>query len=201
MVCLYERRSEIVIRKLIFDLKLFFQILKSKGKIRIGNKSSISGSFDIRNLGGIIKIGNDCMIGGYLVTECDHSQILIGNNVEIGGGTVIDCVLSIIIADDVLVSYGCILADSDNHSIQYSIRKRDLADWKNNQKHDWSTTKSASINIERGAWIGAHSIILKGVTIGEGAIVGAGSVVTRDVPPYTIVAGNPAKIVKEIPER
>jgi acetyltransferase-like isoleucine patch superfamily enzyme len=49
-------------------------------------------------------------------------------------------------------------------------------------------------------WIGANVIILKGVTIGEGAIVGAGSVVTKDVPPYTIVAGNPARIIREIPE-
>ncbi len=48
--------------------------------------------------------------------------------------------------------------------------------------------------------IGAKSIIVRGVTIGEGAIVGAGSVVTRDVPPYTIVAGNPARIIREIPE-
>ena len=56
------------------------------------------------------------------------------------------------------------------------------------------------IVIKDKAWIGFNSIILKGVTIGEGAIVGAGSVVTKDVPPYTIVAGNPARIVREIPE-
>jgi acetyltransferase-like isoleucine patch superfamily enzyme len=56
----------------------------------------------------------------------------------------------------------------------------------------------APIRICRGAWIGARSIILKGVTIGEGAIVGAGSVVTRDVPAFTIVAGNPARILREL---
>ncbi|UCF06861.1 MAG: acyltransferase [bacterium] len=54
--------------------------------------------------------------------------------------------------------------------------------------------------IKRGAYIGVNAIILPGVTVGEGAIVGAGSVVTKDVPPYTIVAGNPARVTKTIEE-
>lgn len=54
------------------------------------------------------------------------------------------------------------------------------------------------VKIKRGAYIGVHSIILPGVTIGEGAIVGAGSVVTKDVPPLTVVAGNPARVIKNI---
>jgi galactoside O-acetyltransferase len=54
------------------------------------------------------------------------------------------------------------------------------------------------VKIEDKVWIGFNSIILKGVTVGEGAIVGAGSVVTKDVPPYTIVAGNPARIIREL---
>lgn len=59
---------------------------------------------------------------------------------------------------------------------------------------DWSTVKSAPIKICDKAWIGFNAIILKGVTIGEGAVVGAGAVVTHDVPPWTIVAGNPAVV-------
>jgi acetyltransferase-like isoleucine patch superfamily enzyme len=55
------------------------------------------------------------------------------------------------------------------------------------------------VKINDRVWIGFNSIILKGVTIGEGGIVGAGSVVTKDVPPYTIVAGNPARVIREIP--
>ncbi len=52
--------------------------------------------------------------------------------------------------------------------------------------------------IKRGAWIGAAAIVLPGVTIGEYSIVGAGSVVTKDVEPYTVVAGNPAKVIRRI---
>lgn len=54
------------------------------------------------------------------------------------------------------------------------------------------------VNIGNDVWVGAGAIILNGLSIGDGAIVGAGSVVTHDVPPHTIVAGNPAKVVREI---
>ncbi|MEH7581800.1 DapH/DapD/GlmU-related protein, partial [Priestia megaterium] len=57
-------------------------------------------------------------------------------------------------------------------------------------------TKREPVIIEDRVWIGARCIILPGVTIGKGATVGAGAVVTKDVPPYTVVAGNPAKVVK-----
>ena len=58
--------------------------------------------------------------------------------------------------------------------------------------------KGSFITIEDDAWIGAGAIILNGITIGKGAIVGAGSIVTRDVPPHAIVAGNPAKVIRQI---
>lgn len=56
---------------------------------------------------------------------------------------------------------------------------------------------AGSIYVGDDVWIGARSVILQGVTIGEGAIVAAGSVVTKDVPPYTVVAGVPAKVLKK----
>jgi acetyltransferase-like isoleucine patch superfamily enzyme len=57
---------------------------------------------------------------------------------------------------------------------------------------------SAEIRVCKGAWIGANAIILLGVTIGENAVVGAGSIVTMDVKPFTVVAGNPARLIKTI---
>jgi len=191
------------IKKLI---KTFFKnifLKKNKSLLKelnfLGENTEIFGHIDKRDKNSIIRIGKDCLIEGSLVTETDESLIIVGDNTYIGGGTVIDCVKSICIGDDVLISYGCILADSDNHSTRYSIRKKDLADWKQ-RKHDWTTTNSKPIQICMGVWIGSKSIVLKGVTIGEGSVVGAGSVVTKDVAPWTIVAGNPARIIREIPE-
>jgi acetyltransferase-like isoleucine patch superfamily enzyme len=190
--------------------KLFKQLLKKFFSFKrlntftnlidfLGDNTEILGYIDKRSQNSVIKVGRDCLIEGGLVTETDESSINIGDNTYIGGGTVIDCVKSICIGNDVLISYGCVLADSDNHSISYSIRKKDVADWKL-RKHDWTTTNSRPIIISTGVWIGAKSIILKGVTIGKGSVVGAGSVVTKDVPAWTIVAGNPARIIREIPE-
>ena len=67
-----------------------------------------------------------------------------------------------------------------------------------NDNWSWKHAESAPVVIEDNVWIGQYSTILKGVTIGKGAIVATRAVVTKDVPPYTIVAGNPAKVVKKI---
>ena len=168
-----------------------------KSLVDFGTNTEISGHIDKRAPDSLISIGADCLIEGLLVTETNQSEIKIGNNVYIGGQTNLDCVKSIAVEDDVLISYQCIIVDSDNHSLLYRIRKNDVADWKRGH-HDWSTTASAPVRIKRGAWIGARSIILKGVTIGEGGIVAAGSVVTKDVPPWTIVGGNPARVIREL---
>ena len=160
----------------------------------LGANTQIKGVIEKRSPRSAVIIGKDCIIEGYLATEKDGCRLWIGNNVFIGNQTVIDCSTSIEIADDVLISYRCLLTDTDGHSLKYSIRRHDL------KKHDWTTVNSAPVKISRGAWIGAHSIILKGVTIGEGAIVSAGSVVTKNVPSWTIVAGNPAYVIRELQE-
>lgn len=165
----------------------------------IGHNTEIKGTIERRSDNSIVTIGHDCLIEGYLVTEKDDSRISIGNNVYIGGQTVLDCATSIEISDDVLVSYRCLIIDTDGHSIKYSIRKFELSCYRE-KKCNWSSIVSSPVKILKGAWIGAHSIILKGVTIGEGAIIGAGSVVTRDVPAWTVVAGNPAKQVRKLEE-
>ena len=66
---------------------------------------------------------------------------------------------------------------------------------------NWATVNSKPIKICNDVWIGMNAIILKGVTVGEGAIVAAGAVVTKDVAPYTVVAGNPAVMVKVIQDK
>lgn len=158
----------------------------------------LSGSVDRRISGGTIRVGAGSLIQGNLVTERAESCIQIGDNSLIGGGTVMDCALAITVESDVLVSYECMISDCDNHSVKFSSRQRDLADWMNGMQHDWTESAMAPVRICRGAWIGARSIILKGVTIGEGAIIGAGSVVAADVPPFTIAGGNPARVIRAL---
>jgi hypothetical protein len=86
--------------------------------------------------------------------------------------------------------------DHNSHATDWTSRKNDVVAWGQGKK-DWSGVTIKPVKISDRVWIGLNAIILKGVTIGEGAIVGAGSVVTKDVPPYTIVAGNPARIIRE----
>lgn len=165
----------------------------------IGKNTDIRGALEIRKEGGTIVVGDDCLIEGYVVCENETSQIAIGNNVYVGGSTVIDCAMSVIIDDDVLISYHVVISDTDGHSTSLQVRKGNLKAFRQGDV-DWSAIPCKSVRIGRGAWIGARSIVLKGVSIGEGAIVGAGSVVTHDVPAWHIVAGNPARIIRELSE-
>lgn len=164
----------------------------------VGGGTKLVGQIERRAAAARIDIGGNCLIQGQIVAERNESRINLADRVLLGGGSVIDCALSVTVECDVLISYGCVIADADNHSLYPEYRTNDLATWMDGRRHDWSHTEMAPIRICQGAWIGARSIILKGVTIGAGAVVGMGSVVTKDVPPRTVVAGNPARVIREI---
>ena len=91
------------------------------------------------------------------------------------------------------------IADTNGHGINLSVRKNDLQAFRQG-KVDCSVIPVAGIVIKRRTWIGARATVLKWVTIGEGAIIGAGSVVTHDAPSWHIVAGKPARIIWEVLE-
>ena len=144
-----------------------------------------------------ISIGNNTILEGFIYFDKPNASINIGNRCFIGNSKLI-CAQNIKIGNDVLISWGCTIIDHNSHSLIWNERKKDVLNWINGNKI-WTNVIIKPTKIENKAWIGFNVIILKGVTIGEGAIVGAGSVVTKDVPPYTIVAGNPAKIIKKVP--
>jgi acetyltransferase-like isoleucine patch superfamily enzyme len=144
-----------------------------------------------------VRIGQQSVIAGILVTERENSRLSIGDNVFIGARTLIACADEITIGSDVLISYQVIIMDSDNHSLRASERIEDLRNWRQGH-YDWSHVAIKPVRIRERAWIGARAIIAKGVEIGEGGVVAAGAVVTRNVDPYTIVAGNPARVVREL---
>lgn len=100
--------------------------------------------------------------------------------------------------DDVVISWGVTIVDHNSHSVDAEERLADVTDWKNGHK-DWANVTIAPVTIKARAWIGFNAIVLKGVTIGEGAVVAAGAVVTKDVPPYSVAAGNPARVIRTLP--
>lgn len=114
-----------------------------------------------------------------------EGRVSIGNNVGISGATV-SARKSVSIGDNVLIGSGALISDNDAHPLNPQHRD------------DPSCTLSGAVCIEDDVFIGARSIILKGVTLGRGAVIGAGSVVSKNVPEMTIVAGNPARVVKKI---
>ena len=85
--------------------------------------------------------------------------------------------------------------DHDSHSVVLEERQDDVKLWSVGKKN-WDYVKIAPVDIEDDVWIGFNAIILKGVTIGRGAVVAAGSVVTKNVAPFTVVGGNPARLIR-----
>ncbi len=122
-----------------------------------------------------------------LIASKPGARLIIGDNVGISG-VVLDCTKEIFIEDFVYLGADVIVYDTDFHPIDFLDRRL----------KDKSKIKSAPVRICEGAWIGARTIILKGVTIGPRAVIGAGSVVTRDIPGDCIAAGVPAKFIKTI---
>jgi galactoside O-acetyltransferase len=156
---------------------------------------------------GRIKIGNDSILSCNITLERDIGSVIIGDNTYIGASHII-CAKQITIGSDVIISWGCTIVDHDSHSLIWSERAQDIKDWKAGFKNgiegsatlkNWQSVQMSPIQIENKVWLGLNVTILKGITIGEGSVVGAGSVVTRDVPAWTLVAGNPAKIIKPLP--
>ena len=151
-----------------------------KSRIAIGKKTMIRGELLLFKFGGKIEIGNNSYIG-------KDSRIWSADNVKIG--------------NNVLISHNCNIIDTDSHEINGIERSERYIEMI--EKGHWETQgniKVGKIEIKDYAWISFGVTILKGVTIGKGAIIGANSVVTKDVPDWTIVAGNPAKIIRIIPE-
>ena len=139
-------------------------------------------------------VGHGSSVHSTIVFEKEGAQLIVGKNTYVGGAT-ISCAQKISIGNNVQIAWGVVLIDHNSHSLDYRVRRNDLPDQKNGNK-DWNQVSIKNIDIEDDVWIGLNSIVMKGVKIGRGAIIGAGSVVTKDVLEMTVVAGNPAVQIK-----
>lgn len=154
---------------------------EAPGSIHIGRNFSACSRVDRNDLG----VSQPVVIRAVR----SDAKIVIGDDVGISGASI--CALgSVVIGSRTLIGRGVIISDSDSHPLHPDFRRRqDLTPWE-------------PVVIGENVFVGAHSIVLKGVKVGNGAVIGAASVVTKDVPDYAIVAGNPARVVgdaREVP--
>jgi acetyltransferase-like isoleucine patch superfamily enzyme len=153
--------------------------------------------------GGKMTIGkNFCMNNGKYYNKIGRQQqsmfivakggfLSIGDNVGISASTFV-CKLRISVGDNVKIGGNCVFYDTDFHSLNY-LERRDT-------NVDTKKSRSLPVIIENDAFIGAHCTVLKGVRIGKGSIIGAGSLISKSVPPGEIWGGNPATFIKDINE-
>ena len=118
------------------------------------------------------KVGKGCFIGDYVRVDCGHADMIT-------------------LEDSVSVASG----------VRLLCHQRDFSDFCVGDDYMKLGYVIKPIVLKKGCLVGMESFVMPGVTIGEGAIVGAGSLVTKDIPAWTIAAGRPAKVIKEIPRR
>lgn len=182
--------------KLILFISRFYTQLVKHSFRSFGKKSLIKPFANLSNcqhieIGDNVNIGSSCRItvsnsfGKLLCHSSNKTKIKVGNHVDIGNGTFISANNDIKIGNHVIMAPYVFITDHD-HGF-YNIKKN---------LHQQPLTENGITKIEDNVFLGIKSTILKNVTIGTHSIIGANSVVIKDVPPYCIVAGNPSKIIK-----
>jgi acetyltransferase-like isoleucine patch superfamily enzyme len=150
--------------------------IRNRGKLFLGKKIIITSHRD----------GNPVGLAGRTYLYCaNNSSITIGNNVAISNSTIFS-LKRIIIEDNVMIGGGVQIYDSDFHQLSFNDRMENKPE----------KIKASPVILKNGSFIGASSIILKGVTIGERSIIGAGSVVSKSIPKDEIWGGNPCRFIK-----
>ena len=155
----------------------------------------------IRNAGGDsrhIRIGGHSLVSGELLVFPHGGSISVGEWCYIGEGARVWSAGSVEIGDRVLIAHNVNIFDSLTHPLGARQRHAQFREIMLSGHPRSIDLGEQPVTVGNDVWIGANACVLRGVTIGEGAVVGAGSVVTKDVPPYTIVAGNPARVIREL---
>lgn len=151
--------------------------IRNRGTVIIGNNVEINSNYASNPIGG------NCFTSIYVK---QGARLTIGDNTGISN-TAIVCSREINIGEYVFIGGDCKIYDTDFHSLDFEKRHR-LPD---------NDVRSGAVNIKYGAFIGTGAIVLKGVTVGEKSIIGAGSVVACDIPDNEIWAGNPARFIRK----
>jgi acetyltransferase-like isoleucine patch superfamily enzyme len=183
-----------------FKSKFYYESLLRYRCEHTGRNLMLFGEIPFITGTGKIWIGDDVEICGKCTfftggNICPDSELRIGNNTFLGFNVQLTVGKRIEIGNNVLIAASVRIADNDGHPLD--PRRQEL--------HMKVTPEEIKpVIIEDNVWIGERAVVLKGVTIGRGSVIAAASVVTKSVPPMTIVGGNPARVIKEIdgsPER
>ncbi len=166
-----------------FGIFLFYRLLFASSFKAVGRNYFALGTMDIHPLGRIEMGHANWLERGFTLASVG-GKIVMGSNIYCNRNVKIVCYESIEIGNDCLIGDSVHIYDQDHNfsDLNVPIHKQGY------------TTKP--IKIGHNVWIGAKATILKGVTIGDGAIIGANSLVAKDIPPNAIVVGNPANIIK-----
>ena len=179
----------------------WFKLAMKVSKIQYGKRLLLKGVPVIFNhRGAVLEIGNDCVIkssflsnlvGLYsrtiIVTRTPDAKIIIGNDVGISGATIY-ARKEIRIGDNTNIGGNVKILDNDFHPLEIKARLSD-----NKEK-----IGTKPINIGKNCFIGCNSIILKGTVLGDGCVVGAGAVVCGVFEENSVIAGNPAKVIRKL---
>ena len=158
--------------------------LRIRGKARLPLSVRLFGRICFR-AGGDVELGNGvCLMGNVVPIEIvsnKGSRISIGDHTFINSGASITAFLQVKVGHHCLLGQNVRIVDKNEHGVE----RREVA------------PPAAAVMIDDNVWIGAHAIILPGVSIGRNSVIGAGSVVTRDIPANCLAAGNPAHVVRQ----
>lgn len=171
--------------------KFYYEPMLRSRCASVGKNVQTDGDIPLISGSGRIVIGDNVRIGNrnaWILSpnlyECP--ELIIGDNTAINYQVGISAECRVSIGNNCQIAGESIIFDNNSHSIYYTDNRKMTKD------------DVAPVTIEDNVWVGMRSMILKGVTIGMGSVVAAGSVVTRDVPPMILVGGNPAKEIKKI---
>jgi acetyltransferase-like isoleucine patch superfamily enzyme len=171
-----------------------------RSRCRLGEHSVVYEPERIVAAGGAadsIEIGDHTHVRGELLT-LPNGRIRIGDYCYVGEQTRLWAAESISVGDRVLIAHLTTILDNRSHPLEPAARHRHYRAILESGHPADVDLGARPVRIEDDAWIGCSVVILAGVTVGKGAVVGAGSVVISDVPPGVLVAGNPARVVRDL---
>lgn len=176
-VCVYDQIIRYDCNKVGKHITFFgtYPLIENRGYIEIGDNVTF--------------VGRNNLIVGFGVVGVERAELVIGSNVTVGYQCEINVGCRVSIGKNVRIATGVKIFDNNSHPVD-SIRRR--------ERLPMTLDDVGPVVIEEDAWIATNAMILKRVVVGKGAVVAAGAVVTRDVPDHTVVAGNPARVVKHI---